>query len=455
MSVKLRIFKAGSFLTLNSILVVITGLITIIFLTTNFSLAEYGIFSIIIASLFIVGGFIDSGLGSVLISDIPLEMGQKQFGRVKKLLKDYVIFQLVLAGFLSVIYVLLVLFLSILPTKEWAIISLSFFLIWTFTLKNILLIVFHSHMKFNLVLYLNQVESWIRIALIFVVIVASDFTLGNILLVYLVANIVAIAVLTPFFLKVVLYLRQYPLSHETGLISIFRKHGKYGIVISQMKSIAANIPVFIIHSFLGPASAGIFSLVNNLSKASLVFIYSLEQALLPIFSDLKHRKTISLHFVYNRTTKYVFWSSIVTFLLIIFLTDPLFPLIFGIKYIEAIFLFKFLSISVIITSISVTLRPLYFSHQAQKYLSYILFHNLIFLLVFGSILTIIFGLTGLIITLILMVVIGVFLRVVLMKKFTEIRLNVKELFIFDEYDRKLLSSFLRKTPLFKARGQES
>ncbi|MEW6295729.1 MAG: oligosaccharide flippase family protein [Candidatus Diapherotrites archaeon] len=438
----------------NSLIVISNTLFTnfIAFLTTLIfirflGVTEFGMLTLALSAISLIEMIIDFGISGVLISDIAVEIGKKKYGAVKSLILRFSQMQLLLAGILFLITFLfssdLAGFFPVIQNIT-TILKLISFMLLIFAVKNIFIVCFNSHSKFNYLTLLQSGDSLSRLGLICIFFFIFHIrTIEFVILAYIIAGLVSIFISAPFFIKTLYYLKNTPRIKANLFINLIKGHGKYNVIIGQIKNLQVNLPYWIINLILGINAVAIYSTAVKLQYFFLIIIDAIDMIFAPLIASIITTKE-KVKIIYKKISKYGLWLSILMLILAFTVVPTAAIIFFGSKYIESIPVFLILILILPFGAINISIRPIYFAYKEQKTLTKVYIFSLLLMLFLMYIFIIPFGLIGIAIGYLVATSLDFLIRRHILKIKYLISIDTKEFFRFDKYDSKILKKVINK-----------
>jgi O-antigen/teichoic acid export membrane protein len=411
---------------------------------------HYGLLTLAFAVIGMLSPFLDFDIGSILSSDIAYEIGKKQFGNVKRMIRDYAILEIMI-GF--VFFFVLFIFNNFLSQKFSqeisSLVRIIALLIIFRAINNIFSTVFYGFSDFRNYSLIDGIESIIRIILVFIFYFINKLNLINVALIFLVSSLIQIIIITPLFFKVTRTLKKVIMSPEPILKNIILAHGKFHIFNQPIKSALESLRFWIIKFFISTEAVAIFNVANKLfSYISLIF-NSIEGALFTILSqEISHNIELARNLV-KKSVKYLTYLGILAMIFSYIFIDKMLYIFFQNKYDTALPVLYWMLPILPFVGFSTIIRPLFFAFKGQKYLlsSYI-WSTLVFGYPLGIFLTYKFGIVGFAIPIGSLT--AIIIRYYYIRKLDRnFYFKFSDFFNFDDDDKLLLNKFFKKFKLIK------
>ena len=337
-----RIFGLLKTSTLKDTLISFTGLGVTAILGFVFTIimarvlgpVQYGVFSAVTALTSIVYNLGDLGVSSALINFLPKLREKRQV-----LIDSSFWFQILIAIFILVLFLILSFFNNrIIPNSIPLYLILAGILSASYLLVGFAQGVFTAERRFWTFSISQIVDSGIKIILIFFFVSQTNLTITNALIANIISSLIAFSL--TFFKD----LRSVEAKFDTG---IFRKLFSFAkwIAISRVFSVMfSKIDIILLNLLATSFDAGIFAAASRVTLLFALLVSSLNSVINPRFSGFdKKEKVIS----YIKKLS-LFISGIALLMLIcVFLAGPIITLVFGDKYLPAIPVFRWMTISML------------------------------------------------------------------------------------------------------------
>lgn len=440
-SLRQKIIGGVFSLSASSAMVRIFSFLTVILITRFLSIRDYGAYILFLSVAGPFGALSGLGMDELITADVARFFGEKDFARGKRLLTEFCRTRLFLIVLLLVGSLLFRDFL----VKRYSIAFEQFFIYFAFLVlaqyaRNVIALLFTVHEKFNLIAKINFFDVLAR----FLTILIFIYVLGLNLQLMIIANIVALVLVSLFFAPKAISLYRLLPSYtgaKTNLLgSVLLGHGKWQIGINLISSLMDSVSYWLVRVILSTEAVAIVSLARSMFSA-LASLVPFKTIMLPIIARKSSDEFFRTHLI-ERITKYslIFFGIIITIglLLVKPVTTGFFP-----KYLEAIPVFSVLIFRLIFNPFSFSQVPLLYAQRRQKFLFVASLIDAALVLVLAPLLMRTFGIIGLVteglITLFIMTSIREWY---IRRNFHTKSITIRKLFFFDEYDRLLLKEFM-------------
>jgi len=442
MSLTRKIAEGTAIYTVGNFLNNLLGFITVFFLIKALGKFEYGLLTLSLSVFAIVTIFLD--LGSLTL--IPSEIARYKNVNpkiAKSIIKGFSTIQILLGIAISLMIFIVGFLIKNNYSKE--IINLLWIISIAVVIKafyNILSVTFYGFTKFRLHQSMDILNSLAKCIFAFLLFYMGGGVLAAVAI-YPISMIVSVGIFLPYFLKII---RSMPSNCKIrGTIwNIYREHGKFVIANVPLKRAHTEMPVWIIQYLLGVEAVAVFSVASKIVSFMLGLLMPLSKVLFPVFSEISTTNKNKMHTIVNRGIKYTTMLSIIIFI-ISFISMPLiFKLAFK-EYYEAVYLARILLLILLFPPIFNVVTPYLYGIRGQKYIFYILLYSFFIYFFVFYIFTYIFGLTGSALGRVFdSMIIAIMQYKVIVNIDPNMRINIKEIFKIDEYDKNVCKNIYYK-----------
>ena len=411
---------------------------------------QYGLLTLAFAVIGMLTPFLDFDIGSILSSDIAFEIGKKHFGKVKRMIRDYAILEIII-GF--IFFLGLFIFNNYINQKYnfeiSSLVKIIAIIIIFRAVNNIFYTVFYGFSDFRNYSLIDGLESLIRIILVFIFYFTKHLNLINVALIFLISSLIQIIIITPLYFKIIKPLKNIKMSPEPILKNIILSHGKFHILNQPIKSALESLRFWIIKFFINTEAVAIFNVANKLFGYLNLLFNSIEGALFILLSQEVSQNIELARNLVKKSIKYLTYLGIIIMIFSYFFIGDLLHLFFQSKYDASLPVLFWMLPILPLAGFSTIIRPLFFAFKGQKYLlsSYI-WSTLIFGYPLGIFLTYKFGIIGFAIP--IGSIAAVLIRYYYIRKLDRnFYFKFSDFFRFDNFDKLLLKRFLKKLKLIK------
>jgi O-antigen/teichoic acid export membrane protein len=309
--------------------------------------------------------FLDPGIGKLIVSEVAKERGEQQSGKIKYLLVRYGQMELAIGFFFLFTMFVSSHWLSVFIPKE-IVLLIGLYLFFT-GIKNVFFNTFYSHTLYHYQALLEILGASFRLILIIIFLGLLDMGLVGAMATYPLSLIFAIFFISPFWLKSVSYLKKIKIQNVPIFPTLLKEQGKFVILLTPVKTIQDQIPVWIVRGILGVEAVAIYGVAQKAFGFIYSFYNSLETAIFPLISETIISQWSQVKEIVGRSIKYSFWISILVVPALWITAPMLFELAFTERYIISITVFRYFLLVLFIYSFLLVQRPLFFALEALNY----------------------------------------------------------------------------------------
>lgn len=354
--------------------VAVAGLIFTFLLARSLEPENFGIYSSITALVGIVSVLGDLGIGAALINFLPKMPNKRQV-----LIATSFWFQVIIAF----VFALLVSFSSLIndlfiPGSVAVHLVVAGLLTGVYILNQYAVFLLKAEKKFLTATIVQSIDSVGKLALASLLFFNSQLTIG----LALSANVLSVAISTiyamrrefksiPFILPKFYLKKIFSFAKWIGISRVF------GVAISRIDIILLNI----MHSSF---AAGIFAAASRVILVFALIVSSLGAVVAPRFAGFtKRAQTIS----YLKKLLTMITLISLSMIFVVILAEPIILLVFGPKYLEAVPVFKALTIALIPFLFSlVTSNPIIYTYNQPDYFAKVMIVQVVILITLDVIL---------------------------------------------------------------------
>lgn len=455
-SITKKISEGTIFTVTQKILTIILGAFGAILVLQELGAKQYGFVVLAVSIINIFNLFLDLGIGNVVVSDIAGDYGEKNLGKVKKLIKEYSDFQII-AGVLLSLIVFVFSFIShkYYGTEIASLVRMASIIIFLNGLRNIMITVFYGFSKFSFLALFYFLESLVKFLAVFFLVYTLHGGVVSVMLTYLLSPFLAIMIMLPFYFLARLPLRKIEAISGSILFNLIKAHGKFQIFARPLHNSLDPLRYWIIQYFAGVEAVAVYQVALKFFGYLSQIVFSIETPLLSVVSEELRRDKQLVKKIIERVSKYFTLIAVLAMILSFIFTPFFLHLFFQEKYDGSIPLIKWFLLSFIIGGISILMRPMLFALKAQKELLKADFFSAVITYPIASYLTYLYGPAG------FAAPIGAYLtfafRYYYLKKLEPIfSINFYSFFKWDKEDyfliKKIFNGFMNKTVnrIFKA-----
>jgi O-antigen/teichoic acid export membrane protein len=336
---------------------------------SSLSLADYGIYKLAFSVFQFFVTFSCEFLNDLLLNEIKVYQAEKNFSYIKKLLKEYFIFRLLMSFVLTALFLIFTYYVGRVAFGGdylWVKLIAALFLIQSLKAVLTLLLKYYQSFKFvasNIFIY--EFSRFSLIAISFLLFGYKTLTM-----------LVGILVLTEIITLVVLLFgairawRKNKLPGSTATLKeislwiLLRRHGKWAALRQVISAVNVNIRPWLVNFFAGAEGVAFYSfaltLLNNFRS---IISFSAIAVLMPKEINLKER----LVKIYFYGSRYLSVLYSVIFLASIFIVPIVINYFFP-KYHDSIILYLIMSPSLIVLGFIVLANRVLYIYKKQKIL---------------------------------------------------------------------------------------
>ncbi len=435
----------------NSFFIVVTKPLTLInsfVIIGLLSLHDFGVYRLVLSFQSMVSGFSINFLDSLVLNEMNVTHGEKQNGRARYIFKEYVYLKLLVGIALTLgVFFLAEVIGSYYDGAVAMWIRIISFLFVIENIRSLLVIFLQYKLNFFLSSFYSFAYEAVKLILIFLIYTYHTLNVSEVLLLTVFTHLAII----PFMLRPVVrgYIQEDRMDEgysekKSLLLELLKKCGSWTISRYYLLNFSQNVRPWIINGFLGTEAVAIFSV-------ALSFLGSLKSFI--SFNSLKvylprelgsEEKLIGIIGRGGRYLTYIyaciFFGGLVAVPLTVYLLFP--------KYILSLPYFYIISSSMFFFGISTIVGQILYSLRLQRELFFTVLVGLISTAIFSVLLIPFFGLYGVawefFFTQFIVFMVSYFF---LLQYKPELRITMREVLFFDEYDKILFFRglhFLRK-----------
>ncbi len=445
-TLKRRILGGVALNALEQVSTHLFSLVSFFVIVNELSLKDFGLLHLLFTVISPGTVIALMGMDRLMVADIAVYRAQKEFGRIKELVREYSV---------AVAVVLVLLFAVSWLFKEgishyydanltpfyWALV----FLIIGQVVLNLTSVVFEAYERFDFSLAQKTGEALIRTIAVCSLYLWIGFSLHSVLWAYVIAkcvtasvSIFGVAHLFPHEAEVI---REY----RGILMNIVRKHGKWEMFSSLSLTITDNIGPWLVNFLVSTESVAIVAFAQ---KVSSIFgaLFPVRGTLFPILShSIATSKELAI-VIATKVKKYSMMIAIVFYFGVVLFIRPVID-IFSPQYGAAVMLIDLAMLRIFIDVLTLGQSAVLYSLKKQKLNFALSLASSVMSAVSQLVCILLFGARGVILSSLLVSFLnGAFREYVLITRLHFSLLDWKALVRFDEHDRVLLAQL--RTRLF-------
>ena len=339
------------------------GLLVTFLLVRLLSVADYGIYVLVLSVATFFAALSDIGTASLVISKVP---GARTDADRRALLRGYRRFVLLIsAGATLALFAFAdqaALLLGI-PEAALAIrigsIAVLFQSLLTAT-QAVLVAFTHFKQTFRVTLMLELS----RLVLIVLLIVGFGLGIEGAVLAYALSFLFAVLVgLFPVRAATRTLARG---AASASFRALMHTEGKFAVGSHFLKQLRANAILWAIALIAGPTYVAYYAIAMSVLAVFVIPLSALEQTLYPLIASVRAASKRTASLMFAKAVKYGFLLSLLPAALLVLLAGPLIILVFTPTYAFSLFFYRVLAFEVILAGISVAIRPLLFALGKQR-----------------------------------------------------------------------------------------
>ncbi|MCK4319950.1 oligosaccharide flippase family protein [Candidatus Micrarchaeota archaeon] len=414
MSYSKKILDILSFSTIIRYLNIILSLGSLIIFLYFVEKQEYGLLCVALSFIPVFSTFFNFGLGGVLKPEILRSKAKEDTADWKCLLSQYSLLQIIGGILFSIILLSLYdLFLGNYPSNLIEMVKPLSLLVIINALKRIFQLVLYINLRLKLYVFVDFLELVLKLVLFFVFFIFLG-PFQALILVNIVPQAISVLITGFFTLGTIFSSFQFLSFKMTKLCEITKKFGLYSFLNNLVIANTEQVPIWIINYLLGAEAVAIFSLANRIKNSVNTLYTQISTAFIPyISSEIEKNKKLAgkLYLAMIKTSSiFSFSVTIFSIIFVYFFLTSIFP-----KYTESIIPFLFLSPGLFFAGIAVGQKGIFYLIRGLKQILISNLLRLVLLIIMGWVLTGIWGLIGMCITISILSLI-VFLNIFLIGK---------------------------------------
>lgn len=405
---------------------------------------DYGILTLLFSITSPFMYFSGIGIGGLITSEIAKARGRFDDVRISRVFFEYYIVKVVI---FSLLIALSCIFNDYLGGK-YDIYLLRYFkpiiayvvFLFIIDFNSVLLTSYEKFVKLSII---NILEPVSRIVLLIVLFFNGGFDVMDVFSVYIISKAISSVIGFLFVAKILRKLVPlFKRSDKYILPTIMKSYGKWLTLQGLMGNLLKNINPWIIKIFLNTEMVAIFGIAQKIT-GTISGALSVNTVIFPLINKSVGNENL-IDVIIKKSRKYSLYFSMIVVLLVFLFTD-FFVLNFVPQYSQSILLIKILILKMIIVSFYVGRASLFYVYNLQKFQFFYSFLSLIQSFIFKIFFLYYFSLVGLALSGLVSSLLGYIVSdYFLSKKISHYKYSLKEYFIFDNYDKKIVQSILNK-----------
>ncbi len=410
----------------------VLSLVSVYLIITALSLREYGTLSLALSVSGPVLALSNFGLDDLIMAQGARARGEKTLGQFLPMYRGFVFVKIVL---IIVLMILAAGFRLVLSSEQRALLDQFFLplLVWIAATgaRTIFDSTLQMYERFGWFAKTNIFENALRLAMVATFFALHRLTLANVLWSYVGSKTAASLAAAPILGLVGI---------EGGLVPSLRAffhfvigRGKWEVLRTFFVNIFSGVDQWVVGYFLGLEAVAIFSFASMMNSL-LVQALPFRQILFPFMARMSAGASERTSFVARRMSKYSVWLATLT-IIVAAVCAPTAVRLFAPKYMAAVPIFLFLSVSQIMNGYSVSHGPLLYALNEQRFLLALGFVTTISSFTFLPLLTKFFALMGAVAERHASTAVIIWLRERRLRKRHGIKTYAfRDLFVFDAFD---------------------
>lgn len=436
-----KVFLESSQLFISQVAISFLGFVGTLLLTRYLGKAEYGSLLLVMSMVSLSSMFAGLGIEGYLGTDVARDIGEKRYGKVKHLLKEYVALKLVLVLLVFGGFLLLSKFYirAVSGAPVFSLLNIASLFILTQGVKDVFSLIFSSHTNFGYLALFNTGEMFCKTIFMAVAVIAVP-SVNFALLAYFLASLCSLLIISPLVKRTLSYWGSVQEERASSFLEGLKKHGKWAITLNMTKTSTSQLPNLILASFVNTEAVAIYNVAAKFVSLLEVPLISFEEVLLTILArEIRRAHSILLH-----ATKYSLAFAILLCTFAFFITDRLLVAFFSNKYVQAAFIAKIMLLAIIAYALRVAQRPVFYSFRKQDLLFTSHLAVSATYLGVGTLLAYYFGVVGFAVANTISGFMVFFIRNYLMGKHVGLQIGFKDVLTVNEFDKKMLKEGLAR-----------
>lgn len=366
-SITRKIGEGTAYSFFQNFLVIILGAISTILVIRHLGAYQYGLVVLAMSISSALNVFLDFGIGNVVISDIAASRGANNTAKAKKLLKEYLIFEIITGVILFAAAFILSFFADAKYGVEISgLVIIASFLVIINAAKNVFMTAAQSFMKFNLLAALFISESAARLLFILFFTLVFNGGMVTVMMSYLVSSLFAILLVFPFMIISVKKTKTEGDAGKKLLLGLFKEHGKFQTGLRFFQNLLDPLRVWVIKYFIGAEGVAVFNVGLRFFGYLTQLIFAASGPLLSVISEEFAKGKEKAAKVANMIARYLTWISLLVMAIAWLFTPNVLELFFGDKYLSSVPIIRWLLVGYLIGGANTVMKPVFFALRAQK-----------------------------------------------------------------------------------------
>ena len=421
----------------NNFIVTLLNFAIMLVLLSALGIHQYGVYILLISIIGFGEQLSTLGIFPLIITEISREHGIGNYPRVKTLLYRFAVVEagigiLIAAGIFAFSF-----YASPIYGPEIGKALLAFALYFLlYPLKSIFNVSFAGFLKFHYQAAFTSFELLCRLLLLFL---AFSFFGADLLIVsiaFLVSLILSLFAAGFWFVSLTSFLLKVAREKTNVFFKLVKDIFVYGFITHQIKNAYLNLYPWLINLFLSVDAVAVFSVLLRVVSVALRVLEPIDEGLLPIIASLRESRDERSR-LFSRLTKYMLAFGL-ALMAASWLAIPFIPLLLGSSFSGNEPAFILLALALPLYSLIMTVKPVLFKEQEQRFITGSIFAALAVSFALGAALMPAFGLVGAAAGYVAFQLADYLIKRQFLKKKYGLSFNYALLFSFDEVDRKLI-----------------
>lgn len=361
-----RILQGMTAFSVDTIVSLVAGVLTAKLVFHYLSPADYGQLALLLSFYATASVLLSFGLGGVFTAAISRARGTGEHGWAKFLIVRYLLILLTTAT------VLLLIFVGIgFWQRDPVLWSIMGTYLWLSAPNTVAYTIFHSATRYRRLAGQSITRNVSRLALLAALPWwwAGERLVG-VALTYPLMELTAVVVSSYMTRVVWMELKDIPTTpYDThDLLDLFQKQGIYATLITPVKKVADQLPIWFLKTLIGDVGVGTYAAAQRAYRLIFAFFRSLETTLFPLISEQAETHSEQLRVAMRQAQKYTFWSGLLVAITANLAGAWIILLIAGQQYAMVIPVFELFVWQLLIYAFSQSQRPIFYAVGQQKWL---------------------------------------------------------------------------------------
>lgn len=430
---------------LEKIFVQAFSMISFFVLVTQISLKDFGLFNLLFTFVSVATTVVTLGIDRLVVADVAVYRAKGAFGAVHRMFKEYALLNFVLLSLLLLVAWFLQDF-----ARNFYTIDFNFFY-WILASMivgqagmNYASAFLESVEKFGASFWVKFSESLVRTVAIFSLFLWFGFSLPTVLMAYLLGKVCASVLSLVFIIPTMQKLKH---AHGVGdkylLLRILRGHGKWESALTFLQTISTNLIPWIVNHLISTEAVALFAFVQKINGLFIRTV-PVRSAIFPIVVHSVQKSRTLAATIITKARKYlIIFYLVVYFVSCVsagFVFDHLTP-----QYAAASSLIYISMLKLFVDALSLGQSPVFYALKMQKVTFFMSILVISATLVTQTLFTWQWGVSGLVSSIVLLSLTTTLVKeYILYTRYNFPLINIRDLFVFDQYDKMLLSAIQKR-----------